>query len=225
MNTKNFTQLLDSRRKFLEGLTGNQIREAAKILEPCSFYEDEGTGILLEDLNAGRIEDPNKYYGARTALIRGGCVDGYINLLNENDEPGIFLITRNGEPAKGFLWPIGGAKPRNIVDDKEGLKNVARRELGENLKLEDIVFIGGVNAGWGTTPYEVDYGGKGLHDQGNAYYAKGIGKFQLTNLEKNPSIITKNMWISRNNDPILSNLHCYVEENVIKAMALLKDYC
>jgi len=221
-----YTKLSPERREFLEGLTAKEIKRAAEIMRPMSFFEPESTNLNLDELNAGFLED-TQYTNSRASLIRGGCIDPFVACQNNNGDYGILLIERQGNPAKGYTWPLGGAKKRHMIGSEDSINNIMRREGGEHLKIEDFLCLGFIDAAWGTTIGNAEYGGKGVHDEGLPYYVRtsgGVPIIMQKELEKNPIIVTPDMWDNRKKISRLKNLHVYVEENMIKSQILLKDY-
>ncbi len=202
-------------------LTAEQIRFIGQHAEPRFYFENEGHLDFTEkDLEAGFVGDL-PYNGARSVLVRD-CVDGLISYLNEEENRGILLVTRQGNPAKGHLWPIGGGISREQVNLRHAFSKNAQREC--NLKLSDFVYLGGGSFGWATTPFPVEkigYGGKGIRDDGHIYYAQGHGELKFKELDNNPLIVTPDMWRNKTDDR-LNKLHPYVSENLEKAITLIE---
>lgn len=220
-----YTRLCDERRNFLKSLTAEDIKKASEIIAPLYYFEPEGTNIQLKDLDSGLLND-KQYANFRASGIRGGCVDVFMACKNNEGDYGVFLIERMGNPARGLTWPIGGAKKRHLIGPEKSIHDVIERECGKNLSLEDYVFLNPIGAAWGTSVGSPEYGGRGVHDEGLAFYVRVNGTPELSqkNLEKNPIIVTPKMWNSRGGTPRLNSLHAYVEENMWKSQALLSDF-
>ena len=202
----------------MENITAAELRRFGPIFEPIPSFDNEGDQDFTEqDLDPGYV--PTKIYSiARAALVRT-CADGLVTCLNEKKERGILLITRQGDPAKGQLWSIGGGIPRGIVGPREALNANAQRECG--LKLSDHVYLGAMDFAWATTPFEVEAVSKGIRDTGLMYYAHGTGNLRFGDLDNEPLIVTPEMWEHRQGK--LNALHPYIDKNLEKAMTLLVD--
>ena len=197
--------------------TAAEIRRFSQLFEPKTYFEPEGTNFSREDLDPGPVSDTD-YLAARRYLVRT-CVDALLACENDSGDKGILLITRNGNPAKGQLWPIGGGIRRGIFGSKNALRFNAQREAG--VGLDDIVYLGSVDFAWATTPGEMPETGKGIRDVGLMYFAEAIGDLSFRNLDNNPLIVTPEMWERKEGK--LANLHQYVDENLDMAMTLLVD--
>jgi len=219
----------------LTGITAQDLRKYSKIFEAVPYFEQEGDKSFTEDsLNA--YASPALFPIVRAHDVRY-CVDGLFGCLNSDNKRGILLITRNGKPAMGKLWAIGGGEPRKIVGPRRALQATARREC--NLELSDFVMIGAIDVAWGTTaqvvktgtkivemsvgakPKMIKTGGKGIHDYGDIYYAQGDGELKFNKLDNNPLIITPELWNKKEGK--LADLHPYISSNMEKAMILLED--
>jgi hypothetical protein len=98
---------------------------------------------------------------------------------------GILLVTRDNEPAKGELWPIGGRVERGVEIEKS-LKIKVKEEC--NLTITNIKELG-----TGRTLFIADPFG---HNHGTdtfnmAYAAQGHGKLKLNKLHKKPVLVSK----------------------------------
>ena len=115
-------------------------------------------GTDLDELRyLGRGE---KRYGISRQLISRNCHDALVAYDNNGQsEKGILLIRRNAEPAKGYLWPLGGFFDRGvpISGNPNGLGSLASRIKGESgldIDLDTLVGLGDVRFLWKTTPYK-----------------------------------------------------------------------
>ncbi len=119
------------------------------IMNPFSIEcVEEGTD--LESLRyLGRGE---RRYGIGRQLFDRGCDDALVGYDDGNGK-GILLIRRNAEPAKGYLWPLGGFTDRG-VRKKDSLASRIENESGLKIDKETIIKIGEGRMIWKTTPYQ-----------------------------------------------------------------------
>jgi len=134
------------------------------------------------------------------------CHDAFIHYNG-----GILLVVRDNEPAKGKLWPIGGAMDK-FVSEEESLINLVKRESG--LDLSDIRYLGKDRMWWKTDPYG---GNRGVDDFAFAYFGRGEGEITLDNLHKDPRIVTPKEYGWIRND-----LHQYVQTFMDMSIKLIE---
>ena len=141
------------------------------------------------------------YSEGRGVLVRV-CHDV---MINKGD--GILLVTRDFEPAKGYLWPIGGGINRGIPTE-ESLRQLTKRECG--LGLKEVEFLYASRLMWQTSPFR---NGKGTDDLGLMFFARGEGDIKLDKLHKEPRIITPHEWVD-----LRKKLHPYVRKGMYQSM-------
>ena len=77
-----------------------------KAVENPFFMESIEEGTDLETLRyRGRGEAV--YADGRQVLVRS-CHDALVSCDNDYGRMGILLVRRNAEPARGYLWSLGG---------------------------------------------------------------------------------------------------------------------
>ena len=109
---------------------------------------EEGTDLKTL-VYSGRGE---RRYGIGRQLTNRGCDDALIGYDDGNGK-GILLITRNAEPAKGYLWPLGGFTDRG-VRKRESLASRIEKESGLTIDTETMIKLGDGRMIWNTTPYK-----------------------------------------------------------------------
>ena len=112
---------------------------------------------------------------------------------------GILLVRRENEPAKGFLWPLGGRIQRGLTLS-ESLEKRVRKE--SNLELGEVVELGIARTYFQTDPF---HHGKGTDSIIIVHWARGYGELKLDKLHSHPHILTKKVY-----DNVRGNLHPYV---------------
>jgi hypothetical protein len=123
-------------------------------------------------------------------------------------EGGILLVTRDNEPDKGKLWPIGGRVERGIEIEKS-LKIKAKEEC--NLTITSIKELGAGRTLFTTEPFGHNHGTDTFN---MAYFAKGRGKLKLNKLHKNPVLINRKNYTAE----FSKKLAPYVREFLEKAL-------
>jgi len=141
------------------------------------------------------------YRKAREVLVRG-CNDIFVEYKG-----GILLVVRDGTPAKGELWPIGGGIERGVPLIKS-IKKKVWEECG--LKLKHIKFLGIARHFWNSGPKG---GSKGADELSLAYFARGIGRLKLDNKHKKPVIVTPKKYTK-----LKKSLHPWVRDFMDKAI-------
>ena len=123
-----------------------------------------------EKLKSGSIdsEDYEKMQGS----IVIACHDVFIESVDP-DNPGILLVKRKREPAKGLYWPVGGRVERGVTEE-DSLKKRVKEEVG--LYISNIEFLG-IGRTW--FPYNAFDNSKGTDSRNTVYYAKGYGQLEL----------------------------------------------
>jgi len=158
------------------------------------------------------------YADGRQVLVRS-CLDGLISYPNEKEERGILLIKRKGEPAQGYLWPLGGFIDRGHLT-AESLASRINSESGLEIEIGSLKLLGFINALWNKTP-NPNAVAKGLplgiHDTGLLFYAIGHGDLNLDKLHEKPTIITPKEYTSEFKD----KLHPYVRLGMDRAIKFL----
>jgi len=164
---------------------------------------EEEKGVDLTKLESGKmpLED---YIKAHQQMVVP-CHDIFIQF-----DGGILLVTRDNEPMKGFLWPLGGRIQRGI-ETEESLKMKVKEEA--NLEIEKMTYIGSSRIYMHTEPFGH---GKGTDNTVFVYFAVGKGNLRLDNLHKDPTIIKP-----ENYEKIRETLHPYVRDFMDQAIKLV----
>lgn len=167
------------------------------------YIEKEGDeNFKLSRLQSGYVSDVI-YNSARDTLSRA-CHDIFLRVKSANGKEGILLVTRQKEPMKGVLWPVGGGMRRG-VPIKESLNHIVRREC--NLEINgEVHLIDVARFFFRTNPYG---SGEGVDDFGVTFYAVGEGQIKLDELHNHPIIASR-----ENYENIKKGLHPYVKENI-----------
>ena len=185
---------------------------------PANDADGKLMAFELGKLNPGRISN-EAYRTARESVVRT-CHDVYIE-TELDGRRGLLLVVRDAEPAKGALWPIGGAMRRGI-ETEESLRYLTRRECG--LELDKIVELGGSRVFCARNPFAGSE--LGSDEYGVNFYAIGQGKIDLDNLHKEPlhkepRIVTSNEFFSG----LQKELHPYVQKYMKRAFdVMLKHF-
>ena len=145
----------------------------------------------------------------RNAVVRN-CID-YFAITKDNGKKGSMLIERLQEPAKGYIWPEGGAQLSGFKV-KEGLGKLVYD--GTGLTATKIIKISGTyDFFWEKGP-----SGQGVHDKGTAYLVWTEGTIDQQKLKKakarGPFIITP-----ENYPKIRDHLHTWTRAGTDRAMA------
>ena len=79
------------------------------------------------------------YVDGRQVLVRA-CHDAFVSYYNEKGEQGIILVKREAEPAKGYLWCLGGGIKKGISTIKS-LERSIKEESGLEVKEPHLINI------------------------------------------------------------------------------------
>jgi len=147
------------------------------------------------------------YSDGRKVLVRA-CHDVFIKYLDK-----ILLVTRNSEPAKGEIWPVGGGIERG-VNTLDSLSKLTLGEVGLNL-VPPLDFLGMVRFFWQVSPEGIEKG-TGADDLSLVYFAKAKGILSLDKLHTNPLLV------SQKNYPVLrERFHPFVKDFLDKIIETL----
>ncbi len=158
------------------------------------------------------------YADGRQVMARS-CHDALVSYPNDQGEKGILLIRRKGEPAKGYLWPLGGFINRGF-HTVDSLVSRIKNESGLDIDLESLRILGFINTMWNTTPHPkaAEKGlPMGIHDTGVLFYAVGHGTLNLDRLHEKPLIVTPEMYTPK----LREDMHSYVVKGMDRAIHLL----
>src|SRR3989344_842871 len=141
-----------------------------------------------------------KRYGISRQLMSRACHDALVGYTPKDGEKGIILVTRNAEPARGYLWPLGGFIDRGVpvAENSGGLSSLASRIKGESgldIDLGSLVALGDVRFLWNTTPYTTEalpevYEFVSTRDLSNMTVQEAFRLFQENGLERSVSGMT-----------------------------------
>lgn len=170
-------------------------------------YIEEGTN--LQNIKYfGKGEEV--YQNGRQVLVRA-CHDVLIKY-----KEGILLITRDNEPAKGYLWAIGGGIRRGVSTEKS-LAELVKGECG--LEISNLKLLDWARMIWNTTPNQnikQKNLPEGIDDLAALYYCESKGNLKLDKLHKDPIIVTKEKY-----SDIRDSLHDYIKSGMDKAIKFL----
>ena len=158
------------------------------------------------------------YVDARQVLVRS-CHDALISHHNEKGKKGIILVHRMAEPARGYLWPLGGFFDRGISSTKSLISRI-KEESGLDVKEDSLVVLGHSRGMWKTTPNKnTEKKGLplGIDDTILLYYGEGHGNLSLDGLHEKPLIVTPEMYTPE----FRNSLHPYVQLGIDRAMRLI----
>jgi hypothetical protein len=194
----------------------NTIKTYKSVKEPF-FMESVESGTDTSKLEYhGRGE--SVYSDGRQVLVRS-CHDALVSYNGEKGE-GILLIRRKGEPARGYLWPLGGFFGRGVSSEKSLVSRI-KHESGLDVDEDSLTVLGHIRAMWNTTPNkEAEEKGLplGIDDTGVLYFGEGHGKLNLNRLHENPLIVTPKMYT----DSFRETLHPYVQLGMDRAIEIIK---
>lgn len=109
---------------------------------------EEGTD--LEKLRYhGRGE---RRYGIGRQLLSRTCHDALVD-YDDGDIRGIVLIRRDAEPARGYLWCLGGFYDKGL-EGPNSLSDRVKRESGLDVDASTMIKLGDARMIWKTTPYK-----------------------------------------------------------------------
>ena len=193
------------------------VRNHKSVNEPF-FIESTQEGVNLDELRyLGRGEDV--YSDGRQVLVRS-CHDALVSIRDSKGDKGILLVRRDAEPAKDYLWALGGFFDRG-VPTYESLTSRIKSESGLDVDEKSYVVLGHIRCMWETTPHK-DVKSKhlpsGIDDTGLLFYVEGCGgQLNLDKLHDRPIIITPEMY----NAELQSSLHPYIKMGMDRAIKLL----
>lgn len=159
------------------------------------YKHEDGNQINMEELKTSWVSLDDYKNSHKNLII--ACHDVFIKYNN-----GILLATRNGYPAKGILWPIGGRILRGVKTEKSLKKKV---EEETNLKIKNIKYLGAGRTFFNTDPFSHGHGTDTLN---LVYFAEGGGNLKLNDLNKNPEVVT----FEKYTEDFRKNLHPYVRD-------------
>lgn len=157
------------------------------------FAIENGHEVKLVSLRRPRL--PEDQYAIIHKRMIIPCHDVFIQY-----QGGILIVVRENQPAKGLLWPIGGAIERGIPIE-DSLRKKVMDECG--LGLTDIIELGHARTYFKTDPFNT---GKGTDTINFVFSGKGIGNLRLDKLHSNPAIVTAELYKSK----YRQKLHPYV---------------
>lgn len=119
------------------------------------------------------------------------------------------LVERDGHPAKGVLWPLGGRLERGVPVGE----SLAGRVLAESgLRVSGLRFLGVARTTFGTDPLGH---GAGTDTVNLMYTGDGAGEIRLDLLHSSPTLFTA----AEYRDTLRPDLHPYVVEILDLALA------
>lgn len=127
---------------------GNEVTYFEVVKDPFSMETIED-GADLEAI--GYFATGERRYGVGRQLHNRGCDDALVG-FGEGDSRGIPLVERDAEPARGYLWCLGGNTKRG-VRKKRSLSERVQKESGLIIDPNSLVKLGDVRAIWATTNY------------------------------------------------------------------------
>ncbi|MBS3086412.1 hypothetical protein J4422_01810 [Candidatus Pacearchaeota archaeon] len=194
----------------------DSVREYKTVTNPFIIDSVEG-GTDLETLRyRGRGEAV--YSDGRQVLVRS-CHDALVAYHNEEGKKGIILVRRKAEPAKGYLWPLGGYIDRGVPTSKSLVSRI-KAESGLDVNENSLVYLGFIRAIWNTTPHSNPQEKGlplGIDDTGLLYYCEADGELNLDRLHEKPLVVTHEMY----GNGLGEELHPYVRFGMDRAIPLL----
>jgi hypothetical protein len=157
------------------------------------------------------------YANGRQVMVRA-CHDGLISCLGEKGR-GIVLVMRDAEPARGYLWALGGFYNRG-VETSESFVSRIQQESGLTVEPKSLRVLGHGRFMWNTTPHKMakELGlPLGIDDTGMLFYGEGNGELKLDFLHKNPVIVTPEMYTLSFRD----SLHPYIQLGMDRVIPLI----
>lgn len=128
-------------------------------------------------------------------------------------QKGLLLVTRDNDPVKNILWPVGGRITRGVSIEKS-LHAKAKQEC--NLELKHITFLGCARTLFATDPFGHGHGTDTINF---VYLARGQGKLKLDKLHKEPIIVRPENYTQK----FRKLLHPYVRDFMDLAMQSLNQ--
>ena len=175
------------------------------------FMESAEEGLDLNTLRyRGRGE--SVYSDGRQVLVRS-CHDALVSCHNHGGERGVLLVRRDADPARGYLWSLGGFFDRGVPTN-ESLASRIKGESGFDVDENSFNVLGHVRAMWATTPNK-EAVAKGLplgiDDTGLLFYVeRSGGELNLDRLHDRPLIVTPQIYESE----VRTKLHPYIMEGM-----------
>ena len=164
------------------------------------------TPVYLDTLPpVDRLSDAE--YSRYQARKVQACHDVYVDV-----DGALLLVQRDNHPAKGELWPLGGAITKDI-DTDVSLTKVVKRESGLDLVRESIQFLRvgrprfRTESQWSSPEH---YHGRGTDAIGLIFYAKGEGEVKLDNLHMRPTFVRRTDYTPE----FRNGLHQYVQDGM-----------
>jgi len=189
-----------------------------KNIEKPFFMESIEGGADLEKIKYKKTGEAI-YADGRQVLVRG-CHDALIACDNQEGRRGILLIRRDAEPAKGYLWCLGGGLGKGEPMDNR-LASIIKSESGLDVDEDSYVILGYSRAIWKTTPHKKAEAKRfplGTDDVMLLFYVEGHGKINLDRLHSKPLIVTPAMY----NEELRAQLHPYIQMGMDRAIKFLK---
>ncbi|MCX6742163.1 MAG: NUDIX domain-containing protein [Candidatus Pacearchaeota archaeon] len=184
-------------------LTWNGVRN----WKDFEFAEDGGKRVDIAKL---RYTGKSAIYTSARSVLTRACND--ILAWYPSDNPGLIMIERNQEPAKGQEWCLGGGLTKG-----DGLESSVRRKFEEEtgLKLEDeLILLGHALVSWETTSVPCEL--KGSHEYAAVIFGKTKpGQVRLDETSSKYHIVTPDQFFANPN-----KYHPYVREYMRTAIEI-----
>lgn len=194
------------------------IRTFKSVKDPF-FMESIEEGIDLDKLRYGGRGEA-VYADGRQVLVRS-CHDALVACNNEEGKRGILLIRRNAEPAREYLWCLGGGLNKGESID-HSLASIIKLESGLDVDEDSYIILGHNRAMWKTTPNkkaELKGLPLGTDDTMLFFYVESNGgSLNLDKLHDRPLIVTPEIYTSE----FRETLHPYILFGMDRAIQLLK---
>src|SRR3989344_848920 len=109
------------------------------------FIESIQEGTDLSQLKYSKRGEP-LYAEGRQVLVRS-CHDALVSCKDARGQKGLLLIKRVAEPAKGYVWSLGGFFDRGIPTE-QSLASRILDESGLEVNEQSYVVLGHMRAMW-----------------------------------------------------------------------------
>ncbi len=167
------------------------------------YYNDMPMEGTLGNITSSQIprEDYVKTHEGMILL----CHDAFIGY-----DKGILLVTRKREPAKDYIWSLGGRVSRGVPLE-QSLKDKIKLESG--LVLKELTFLGEERTIFDNDPFGH---GRGTDTFNLAYFARAEGDLVLDGDHRNPRIVKKSDY-----EELATALHPYVRRFLKSSLELI----
>ena len=182
--------------------------------------------FFIESIEAGTDMSTLEYhrngeevYADGRQVMSRSCHDILISYPDLAGQKGILLINRKAEPARSYLWPIGGFYDRGILTPNSIASRV-KNESGLEINKNSLLILGSIRMMWKTTPNknaEAKGLPLGIDDNTLLWYAEGKGELFLDKLHENPLIVTSEMYTKE----FRGSLHPYIQMGMDRAIKLI----